>query len=673
MLDILFDNEHPGFWSCSGYLALGSSHYPVTATLSEENPNTPLSPSLSSSAATTPLSSSAVTMNSSVTFSASLSSWCRQTRLCPRRRWPSLFSSWIPSPRIAGSARSCCWCRQATSVLVVVGLHELVSVLVVFPRLCLRSLSLSSSRRSSNVTFCRRGLFAHSAAVENYRLGRNFAEHTLSVRSTSAGRPAVSVRSAEAVVPWPSKSTIQTPMALDMLQEENEVILEKRKKAKKWRPELGSLRNSTTDLVRSERVMAESDAAESKRRKTEQVEMAKEACLCLMTYGKLMVIKLSNLKEEVDVKDWTCLPPPPFEMFLDLPGHDMCPFEFDSKIYMAPSDKLSLPREIGRAKSLSMGNLVPWPIYEIKFEERRIAPTVSLDGAPFPFRKSYIVNTPGSGDVYLYINLRRRLKDESRFYVLCSGSRVWKPLMAPGAAIISERHVHNTMFVLDNNLFFSSSRNRDYYLARFDPIEETWMDMSAADNTLSNFRKSRLISGGQCRITYFPHISVSLPGLGSSNYTVCLTHEYVKKPPHAPLDKVFAILVNHQNGLVALYQYLDVAFEDIQPPMEEPGRFNFVDLGNGMLCAICSMQLLDSDPYSSAHCFSIFTLSMLKDFAALQLDSGAPPMERDFLQVTVHRKSVFTMENCGLTNYMGHAFVWPPTMGGRFHQRTTPF
>ena len=37
-------------------------------------------------------------------------------------------------------------------------------------------------------------------------------EHNLSVRSTSAGRPAVSVRTAP-VVP-PSKSTIKTPVAI---------------------------------------------------------------------------------------------------------------------------------------------------------------------------------------------------------------------------------------------------------------------------------------------------------------------------------------------------------------------------------------------------------------------------------------------------------------------------
>ncbi|XP_050121579.1 coiled-coil domain-containing protein SCD2-like isoform X1 [Malus sylvestris] len=96
-------------------------------------------------------------------------------------------------------------------------------------------------------------------------LGRNFVEHTTSVRSTSAGRPSISVRSA-AVVPPPSKPSLRTPVAippidpptrnrdkrftpdigqlnpkapgdereasalrdeLDMLQEDNEIILEK--------------------------------------------------------------------------------------------------------------------------------------------------------------------------------------------------------------------------------------------------------------------------------------------------------------------------------------------------------------------------------------------------------------------------------------------------------------
>ncbi|RZC17435.1 Coiled-coil domain-containing protein SCD2 [Glycine soja] len=109
-------------------------------------------------------------------------------------------------------------------------------------------------------------------------LGRNFVEHTHSVRSTSAGRPAVSVRSA-AVVP-PNKSTLRTPMAippidpptnrnrekrftsdmsirplnskdtgdqreasalrdeLDMLQEENEDLLEKLRQAEEKRQEV---------------------------------------------------------------------------------------------------------------------------------------------------------------------------------------------------------------------------------------------------------------------------------------------------------------------------------------------------------------------------------------------------------------------------------------------------
>ncbi|XP_014501034.1 coiled-coil domain-containing protein SCD2 isoform X1 [Vigna radiata var. radiata] len=113
-------------------------------------------------------------------------------------------------------------------------------------------------------------------------LGRNFVEHTHSVRSTSAGRSGVSVRSA-AVVP-PSKSTLRTPMAippidpptnrnreksdgfrfpsdisirplnskdtgdqreasalrdeLDMLQEENEALLEKLRQAEEKRQEV---------------------------------------------------------------------------------------------------------------------------------------------------------------------------------------------------------------------------------------------------------------------------------------------------------------------------------------------------------------------------------------------------------------------------------------------------
>ncbi|XP_027356234.1 coiled-coil domain-containing protein SCD2-like [Abrus precatorius] len=109
-------------------------------------------------------------------------------------------------------------------------------------------------------------------------LGRNFVEHTHSVRSTSAGRSAVSVRSTP-VVP-PSKTTLRTPMAvppidpptnrnrekrfasdiairplnskdtgdqreasalrdeLDMLQEENETLLEKLRQAEEKRQEV---------------------------------------------------------------------------------------------------------------------------------------------------------------------------------------------------------------------------------------------------------------------------------------------------------------------------------------------------------------------------------------------------------------------------------------------------
>ncbi|XLS79196.1 hypothetical protein HN51_063421 [Arachis hypogaea] len=385
-------------------------------------------------------------------------------------------------------------------------------------------------------------------------------------------------------------------------------------------------------IVRSERVMTELDAAETKRQKTEHVEMAEEACLCLFTSNKLFVIKLSNLKkQEDDVKDWTCLPPPPFDFDLKLPDPDLCPFELDSKIYMA----VSCPRPLG-ADSNS------WNTYEFKFDERRFWPA---DGVPAPLYGSSIANTPDSSDVYFCID---PLAIYLGLFVLYHDSRVWKQLNPPpdyervGADLV--------VFVFHNTVFVSSDTGNetDSYLAHFDPITETWIVEPDADNNLSKFMNGRYICSstelGPFRDTYPPKISVPLLGLGSSNnYTVCLTHDEYGEEFDEPLvisEKVFAILVNYQNGRVALYQYLDVFFEGSQPKMEDGARVNLVDLGNG------------------------------KDFAALQLDSGAPPMERDFLQVTVHKKCVYTMENSRLANDMRHTFVWPPIKGGRFHYTT---
>uniref|UniRef100_A0A6N2MES0 Uncharacterized protein n=1 Tax=Salix viminalis TaxID=40686 RepID=A0A6N2MES0_SALVM len=124
-------------------------------------------------------------------------------------------------------------------------------------------------------------------------LGRNFMENVPSVRSTSAGRPSMSVRAAT-VVP-PSKQSLRTPISippidppsstnrdhkrftsdvgqlkladsgdqreasalrdeLDMLQEENEVILDKLRGAeenvRRQRLELGSLRNRKEAALR---------------------------------------------------------------------------------------------------------------------------------------------------------------------------------------------------------------------------------------------------------------------------------------------------------------------------------------------------------------------------------------------------------------------------------------
>ncbi|XLR52197.1 hypothetical protein HN51_002918 [Arachis hypogaea] len=410
--------------------------------------------------------------------------------------------------------------------------------------------------------------------------------------------------------------------------------------------------------------MAELDAAVSKKRKTEQVKMAKEACICLVSYKKLFVIKLSNLKkQEVDVKDWTFLPPPEFEFDLDLklPERDLCPFEFDSKIYMAVSGDPGKKGRKGIAKD-------SWPIYEFKFGEGSFERAEPLDNAPLPFDETFIANTPGSGDVYFCMKSQVKGKYSPDCYVLCSGSRTWKPLITPPT--VSDPPFRYNMFVLDNNLFLSSRRNRDTCLACFDPIKENWTT-EPAENNLSNFIKDRIITGDNYgRFICHPYISVSLPGLGSRNYTVCITNEYVDEcPPEAPLHKVLAILVNPQNGRVALYQYLDECFEGIHPGVGEDFRFNFVDLGNGKLCAILFGGLHGSISNLSALCFSVFTLSV--DFAALQLEGGAPPMERDFLQVTVHKKSAYTMKSSKLSDRIRHAFVWPPTKGGRFQHRTT--
>ncbi|MED6173385.1 hypothetical protein PIB30_058830, partial [Stylosanthes scabra] len=227
-----------------------------------------------------------------------------------------------------------------------------------------------------------------------------------------------------------------------------------------------------------------------------------------------------------------------------------------------------------------MKDLRPFPIYKFKFEEQVIVPAESLDPVPLPFHSSFIANSPGSGDVFFHIYQRPRVRDSPLFYVLSSGDRVWKPLIPPSDFI--NLHMPLSMFVLHNNLFVSSFHG-DPYLARFDTIEQSWTVEPAASNNLSNFIHDWFIDNDDddhCRVIYFPLISVTIPGMGSSNYTVCLMHEELEVPPKNPGVNVFAILVNHHNGRAALYQRLCMCFEGIQPAMYDGHRFNLVDLGN---------------------------------------------------------------------------------------------
>ncbi|KAL2462338.1 Coiled-coil domain-containing protein SCD2 [Abeliophyllum distichum] len=139
-------------------------------------------------------------------------------------------------------------------------------------------LSMSSRSDSNNSNS---GLSSISFSKPNRSpspaLGRNFMEHAPSVRSTSAGRPSMSVRSGTTTVVPPSRSSLRTPVTippieppsnrlrekrftpdvgridlkdpgnqheasalrdeLDMLQEENDVILDKLRRAEEKREE----------------------------------------------------------------------------------------------------------------------------------------------------------------------------------------------------------------------------------------------------------------------------------------------------------------------------------------------------------------------------------------------------------------------------------------------------
>ncbi|CAN6713514.1 unnamed protein product [Malus baccata var. baccata] len=67
-------------------------------------------------------------------------------------------------------------------------------------------------------------------------LGRNFVEHTTSVRSSSTGRPSMSVRSA-AVVPPPSKPSLRTPVTIPPIDPPSN-----RNRDKRFTPDIGQFK-----------------------------------------------------------------------------------------------------------------------------------------------------------------------------------------------------------------------------------------------------------------------------------------------------------------------------------------------------------------------------------------------------------------------------------------------
>ncbi|CAI9786866.1 unnamed protein product [Fraxinus pennsylvanica] len=174
-------------------------------------------------------------------------------------------------------------------------------------------------------------------------LGRNIMEHTPSVRSTSAGRPSMSVRTGTTVVP-PSRSSLRAPVTippiesssnrlrekrfthdvglidlkdpgneheasalrdeLDMLQEENEVILDKLRRAEEKREEAEARARELEKQVAS---LGEGVSLEAKLLSRKEAALRqREAALIAAKQTKdgrdeefsALRVELENLKEE---------------------------------------------------------------------------------------------------------------------------------------------------------------------------------------------------------------------------------------------------------------------------------------------------------------------------------------------------------------------------------------
>ncbi|CAI9753587.1 unnamed protein product [Fraxinus pennsylvanica] len=203
-----------------------------------------------------------------------------------------------------------------------------------------------SSRSDSNNSSS--GLSAISLSKMNRSpspaLGRNFMEHTPPVRSTSAGRPSISVRKGTTTVVPPSRSSLRTAVTvppieppsntqrdkrftpdvghndlkdprnqheasalrdeLDMLQEENEVILDKLRRAEEKREEAEARATELEKQVASlgEGVSLEAKLLSRKEAALRQREAALKAAKQTKDGGDEEIaalrVELENLKED---------------------------------------------------------------------------------------------------------------------------------------------------------------------------------------------------------------------------------------------------------------------------------------------------------------------------------------------------------------------------------------
>ena len=414
-------------------------------------------------------------------------------------------------------------------------------------------------------------------------------------------------------------------------------------------------------------------------------EMA-DACLFVMTARKLLWINLGDLlalgKEEV--VDWESLssPPPSFSS-ANVPDVDENQethhhFVFDSELYVAVGGLIN-PCHIGkyvggisrREKTYVPGRGLTYiydieeclakvpscKIYRVDVENRKCIAADLISRPPTPFAPCFMGNI--SGDVYLLVFYRSDLLEEAEGLWVLSSSGKWQPL-SPPLPPFDLRHSDFSgchCFVFQDKLFFRVyMRKVETLMYSFDPSTAAWTTLDE-DTTHSFSQYFPETIGKFC----FPSVTMSR----LSNCSVALSWSLTIIPGGDREIEVMidAFLVNNQNGAVILCQRLDDCLKGIRPTSfaADDSHFSFVDLGNGMVCALLYGYTPNHD--EPVLCISVFTLTVIEANIDINTDTdvdiGTEAPRKDFLSVSVQVKRVFTMKDYEYS-WMMDSFIFTP-------------